>query len=104
MIDKKPKTSRHTRLANNQSDLIDLMGLIAKPQSGQRQANVRPNVLFYQSDQIKSLSLIDLTDTGLTYKCFASIFVAFWPRFQGGILGSFVRLSRGLKKRLARKT
>jgi hypothetical protein len=26
------------RLANNQSDLIDLLGLMAKPQSGQRQA------------------------------------------------------------------
>jgi hypothetical protein len=98
MIDKKPKTSRHTRLANNQSDLIDLMGLIAKPQSGQRQANVRPSVLFYQSDQIKSLSLIDLTDTGLICECFASVFVAFWSRFQGGISGSFVRLSRRLSQ------
>jgi hypothetical protein len=43
-----------------------LIGLIAKPQSGQTQAGV----FFYQSNQIKSLSLIDLIGLGLIYECF----------------------------------
>jgi hypothetical protein len=71
-----------------------LIGLIAKPQSGQSQAGV----FFYQSNQIKSISLIDLTVIRLICECFFGVFVTFLVLQNAEVSVNLVRLSTRLKQ------